>query len=214
MRIFTSALFIGALFCSSAQAHEAGDFFVRVGAAQVSPDASSDTVLGGGIDVEDSTSLGISGTWFMGSHLGLEVLGALPFEHDIVGSGILDGVDLGSTKHLPPTVSLQYYPLGESDFQIYVGIGINYTTFFSTETSATLDTALGGNTELSLDDSTGVAFQVGADWKLGNNFYLNAAIWKIDIETTADISVDGADAASVDVIIDPMVAMLGIGFSF
>lgn len=214
MRIFTPVLFIGALFCSPVFAHDAGEFFVRLGVAQVSPDASSDTVLGGGVDVDDSTGLGISGTWFMGSHLGLEVLGALPFEHDIVGSGALAGLDIGSTKHLPPTVSLQYYPLSEGDFQLYLGIGINYTTFFSTETSDALDTALGGNTDLSLDDSTGVAFQLGADWKLGNNFYLNAAIWKIDIETTADISVDGANAASVDVTIDPVVAMLGIGFAF
>ena len=214
MRIFTSVLFIGALFCSSALAHDTGDFFVRIGAAQVSPDASSDTVLGGSIDVEDSTSLGLSGTWFMGSHLGLEVLGALPFEHDIVGAGSLDGVDLGSTKHLPPTISLQYYPLNESDFQLYLGIGINYTTFFSTETSDVLDTLLDGNTEVSLDDSTGVAFQLGADWKLGENFYLNAAIWKIDIETTADISVDGVNVASLDVTIDPVVVMLGIGFAF
>lgn len=214
MRIFTPVLFIGALFCSPAFAHDAGEFFVRLGVAQVSPDASSDMVLGGGVDVDDSTGLGISGTWFMGSHLGVEVLGALPFEHDIVGSGALAGLDIGSTKHLPPTVSLQYYPLSDGDFQLYLGIGVNYTTFFSTETTDALDTALGGNSDLSLDDSTGIAFQLGADWKLGNNFYLNAAIWKIDIETTADISVDGADIASVDVTIDPLVAMLGIGFAF
>ena len=97
---------------------------------------------------------------------------------------------------------------------MYLGIGVNYTTSFSTEITDALDPALGGNSELSLDDSTGIAFQLGADWKLGNNFYLNAAIWKIDIETTADISVDGADIASVDVTIDPLVAMLGIGFAF
>lgn len=141
-------------------------------------------------------------------------MGALPFEHDIVGSGTLEGVDIGSTKHLPPTVSLQYHPFNESSFQPYLGIGINYTTFFDTDASDTLDTALAGQSEISLDDSTGVAFQLGADWKLGENFYLNAAVWKIDIETTADISVDGAHAASVDVTIDPVVVMLGAGFSF
>lgn len=166
------------------------------------------------MDVEDGTSLGFSGTWFLSKNLGIEVLAALPFEHDIVGTGALDGVDIGSTKHLPPTISLQYYPMDNSNFQPYLGVGINYTTFFSTKTSNTLDTALGGDSDLSLDDSVGVAFQVGADLKIGENLYLNAGIWKVDIETTADISVNGNDAASVDVTIDPMVFMLGVGFGF
>lgn len=213
-KLVMSAMITGAIFSVGAQAHEEGDFFVRIGAANVAPDSSSGSVLGGGVEVEDSTGLGFSGTWFVGKNWGLEVLAALPFEHDIVGTGALNGLDIGSTKHLPPTISLQYHPLPDSAFQPYLGIGINYTTFFSTETSDTLDSALGGNTELELDDSVGVAFQIGADWKLTDNFYLNAGVWKVDIETTADISVDGAHAASVDVTIDPIVYMLGVGFSF
>jgi outer membrane protein len=212
--VLGSTLLVSATLSIAANAHEANEFFVRVGVAQVAPDASSDSVLGGGVDVEDSTGLGFSGTWFVNKNLGIEVLLALPFEHDIVGSGALDGVDIGSTKHLPPTVSLQYYPLSEGSFTPYLGIGLNYTTFFSTKTTSTLDTALGGDSKLSLDDSVGVAFQIGFDWKLTDSWYLNAAIWKIDIETTADISVDGNHAASVDVSIDPYVGMVGVGYAF
>ncbi len=199
---------------SVALCHEKNEIFVRVGVAQVNPDASSGAVLGGGVDVKDATGLGFSGTWFINSHFGIEVLAALPFEHDIVGTGALKGLDVGSTKHLPPTISLQYYPFENSNIQPYLGLGLNYTTFFSTDSSSELDTALGGDTDLSLDDSTGVAFQLGADWKIQDNLYLNAAVWKIDIETTADISVNGTKAASVDVDIDPMVFMLGAGFQF
>ena len=48
----------------------------------------------------------ITGEYFLKDNLGIEVLAALPFQHDInvVGVG-----KVGSTKHLPPTVSLQYY---------------------------------------------------------------------------------------------------------
>lgn len=212
--VLGSTLLVSTTLPVVANAHEANEFFVRVGIAQVSPDASSGGVLGGGVDVEDSTGLGFSGTWFVNKNVGVEVLLALPFEHDIIGTGALDGVDIGSTKHLPPTISLQYYPLTEGNFTPYVGIGLNYTTFFSTKTTSTLDTALAGDTKLSLDDSTGVAFQVGFDWKLTDSWYLNAAIWKIDIETTADISVDGNHAASVDVSIDPYVGMVGVGYAF
>lgn len=215
MRQLVMALVLGSSCVAAAShAHEAGDFLVRVGVAQVAPDASSGSVLGGGVDVEDATGLGFSGTWFATPHIGIEVLAALPFEHDIVGSGALSGVDIGSTKHLPPTVSLQYYPLGEGKFQPYAGIGLNYTTFFDTKSSAALDSALAGDTDISLKDSTGVALQLGADWQLNDNWYLNAAVWKIDIETTARISVDSAQAARVDVTIDPLVFMLGAAYSF
>lgn len=215
MRQLVMALVIGSsCVAASTQAHDAGDFLVRVGVAKVAPDASSGTVLGGGVDVEDATGLGFSGTWFATPHIGIEVLAALPFEHDIVGTGALKGVDIGSTKHLPPTVSLQYYPLTQGKFHPYAGIGLNYTTFFDTNSSSTLDGALNGNTDISLKDSTGIALQLGADLQLNDNWYLNAAIWKIDIETTARISVDGAHAASVDVAIDPLVFMLGAAYSF
>lgn len=215
MRKLLATILAGsACIAGTTQAHEAGDFFVRVGAVQIAPDASSGSVLGGGVDVDDATGLGFSGTWFATPHFGIEVLAALPFEHDITGTGALSGVDIGSTKHLPPTISLQYYPLANSKFQPYFGIGLNYTTFFDSNTSATLDSALNGNTDISLDDSFGVAFQVGADYQLNENWYLNAAVWKIDIETTAKITVDGTKAARVDVAIDPLVFMVGVGYSF
>lgn len=215
MRQLAATVLLGSLCIAlPTQAHEAGDFFVRVGAMQIEPDASSGSVLGGGVDVDSATGVGFSGTWFVTPHIGIELLAALPFEHDIVGTGTLKGADIGSTKHLPPTLSLQYYPLNDSKFQPYFGIGLNYTLFFDSNTSATLDGALNGNTGISLDDSFGVAFQVGADWKLNENWYLNTAVWKIDIETTADISVNGTKAASVDVSIDPVVFMLGVGYAF
>ncbi len=215
MRLLALTVLLSSVCVSAAtQAHEAGDFFVRLGAVQIEPDASSGNILGGGVDVDDATGLGFSGTWFATRHIGIEVLAALPFEHDITGTGALNGLDIGSTKHLPPTISLQYYPLVESKFQPYVGVGLNYTTFFDSKTSSTLDTALNGNTDISLDDSTGVAFQLGADLQLNNNWYLNAAVWKIDIETTADIKVNGTKATSVDVKIDPLVYMIGVGYSF
>lgn len=94
----------GALLTTGANAHEKDEIFFRVGAASVQPDSSSGTVLGGGVDVENNTGLGFSGTWFVNPHVGVEVLAALPFKHDIVGTGVLKGID--------------------------IGIGFNYTNFF------------------------------------------------------------------------------------
>ena len=43
------------------------------------------------------------------------------------GAGV---VNLGETKHLPPTLSVLYYFDTNSAIKPYMGVGINYTIFF------------------------------------------------------------------------------------
>jgi outer membrane protein len=157
------------------------------------------------------------------NHLGLGVLGATPFKHNINGGGDLPGdLKLGETKHLPPTLTLQYFPMASSSaFQPYAGVGVNYTVFFEEKTSSNLDTALNvASSELELDDSVGVAVEVGMDYMLSENFGLNAAIWWADINTDARVDVfdaNGTKLAETDefeVEIDPMVYMVGFTYKF
>ncbi|MAM00428.1 OmpW/AlkL family protein [Hydrocarboniclastica marina] len=195
----------------SASAYEKGDLIVRFGPAMVAPDSSSDPDL---VEVDDGYSLGLSGTYMVHESVGLELLGALPFEHDIDGTGGLEGVDVGSTKHLPPTFLVTYYPKLSPHFQPFVGAGLNYTTFFQEDTDSELDAALGGNTKLSLDDSLGLAFEAGVDVPLTDRLALTATVWNIDIDTEAEVRVNGAKAAEIDVEIDPWVYMVGVSLAF
>ncbi|RCW65449.1 outer membrane protein [Marinobacter nauticus] len=218
----------------AAQAFEAGDFVVRAGAVHVAPDDSSDSItvggaplLGAGVDskvsVDTNTQLGLRATYMMTNNLGIGLLGATPFKHDINGGGDLPGdLNLGETKHLPPTLTLQYFPMASSSaFQPFVGVGVNYTVFFEEKTSSNLDNALGvASSELELDDSVGVAVEVGMDYMLSENFGLNAAIWWADINTDARVDVfdaNGTKLAETDefeVEIDPMVYMVGFTYKF
>lgn len=218
----------------AAQAFEAGDFVVRAGAVHVAPDDSSDSItvggaplLGAGVDskvsVDTNTQLGLRATYMVTNHLGLGVLGATPFKHNINGGGDLPSdLKLGETKHLPPTLTLQYFPMASSSaFQPYAGVGVNYTVFFEEKTSSNLDNALGvASSELELDDSVGVAVEVGMDYMLSENFGLNAAIWWADINTDARVDVfdaNGTKLAETDefeVEIDPMVYMVGFTYKF
>lgn len=216
-----TAVAVGAvlsLTAVDALAHKEGDFILRVGAAHVSPNDDSSNVLGAndGVTVDSATGLGFSGTWMLSDNWGLEVLAALPFKHDIDGSGDLAGLSIGETKHLPPTVSFQYYPeFGSEDFSPYFGLGVNYTKFFDEKASSELKTALGTNdVQLELDDSFGLAGQVGADWKISDDFYFNTAVWYVDIDTEAAVKVDGVTATTVDVQIDPWVVMVGFAWRF
>jgi len=223
----------------AAQAFEAGDFIVRAGAAHVAPDASSEQIKVGGaafptansrVDVDANTQLGIRGTYMFTSNIGIGLLGATPFKHNITGAGDISAdAKLGETKHLPPTLTLQYYPMHSSSaFQPFVGLGVNYTTFFEEKTSDTLTSVIDGaltstnvgSTKLDLDDSVGVAVEIGMDYMLSENFGLNAAIWWADINTDAKVSVydtAGNFVAATDkfeVEIDPMVYMVGFTYKF
>ncbi|NVJ67117.1 MAG: outer membrane beta-barrel protein [Gammaproteobacteria bacterium] len=199
-------------------AHQEGDFILRVGAAHISPNDDSSNVLtnNDGVSVDSATGLGFSGTWMLTDNWGLDVLAALPFEHDIKGTGDLAGVNIGSTKHLPPTISFQYYPTIQGDtFQPYFGLGVNYTKFFDEKVSSDLTGALGTNdVELELDDSFGIAGEIGADWKLSDNLYFNTSLRYMQIGTDADVKVNGSTATTVKVDIDPWVAMVGFAWKF
>jgi outer membrane protein len=214
----------------SALAYEPGDMIVRVGFATVDPRESSDKidVLGiqtlDGVGLNSDTQIGLTGTYFVTKQLAVEVLAATPFEHDINVNGT--AVKAGTTKHLPPTVTLTYYPMDASSvIQPYVGIGINYTVFFDETVDQSLDNELSGiatdaletetvvNADLELDDSIGLAFQAGVDYKLTDNWSVNAAVWRIDIATEATIKTALGDV-KFDVDVDPWAYMIAAAYKF
>ena len=136
-----------------AQAYQQGDWILRAGATTVDPDTDSDDInlptgLVAKAEVDDDTQLGIIPVYMLTDKFALEVLAATPFEHDIEaqGQGAIKGVNLdaGSTKHLPPTVSVQWYPRGGKDgWQPYLGLGVNYTIFFDEDVDNDLVGLLG-----------------------------------------------------------------------
>ncbi len=214
-------------------AHSPGDILLRVGAVTVMPDTESGAVSGlpdgvnnARVDVEDNTQLSLTATYMLTSNLGVEVLAATPFTHDIVGQGDIDGVAVGETQHLPPTLSLQYHFGSENGvFNPYIGVGLNVTMFFSEEVDGqlvdTLNTlptiaGLGGinSVNMELDPSIGLAAQAGVDVKVAENWYVNAAVWYIDISTTAELTTDLGTTHEVDVDIDPWVFNVAVAYKF
>ena len=189
-----------ALACLSvnALAYEAGDFILRAGVASVQPDeSSSGTKLG----VKNDEELGITGVYMVTKNIGVEVLASTPFTHDVTSGGTV----IGEVKHLPPTVSAQYYFDTGSAFTPYVGAGVNYFMVLESETKGSLN-----GKDLDVDDSVGLAFSAGVDMKLTDDLILNAAVWNIDVDT--DVDVNGSKVTDLE--IDPWVYMLGVGYKF
>ena len=225
-RLLPLALLSGLVAPLPAVAYEAGDIIFRAGATTVAPNDDSDaiviptepaTTLPSGVSVDDGLALGLIGAYMVTDHWGVELLAATPFEHDLDADDL--GVDAGSTKHLPPTLSLQWYPRGnQPGIQPYIGLGINYTLFFdedlSAEVSGAVRSLLGASTaSLELEDSFGLAAQAGVDIPLSDRWAINAGVWYIDLGTTADIKTD-VGTVSFDVDIDPWVYNIGIAYKF
>src|SRR5690606_36028920 len=98
-----------------------------------------------------------------------------------------------------------------SAFQPYVGAGVNFTWFFDEDVGS--DAENRGYDGLRLENSWGLAGQVGADFMLTENVMLNAQVRYIDISTTAKTSFSGLPV-EVDVDVDPWVYMVGLGYKF
>lgn len=187
-----------------AQAVQKGDWLIRGGLGHVAPTGESVTVpvVGGKLEADDSTSLAINFTYMLSDNLGVELLGALPFKHDLTHDSL---GKVGETRQLPPTLILLYNFSPQSSVRPYAGIGLNYTTFFSEKTSGAL-----AGTSLKLDDSFGVAVEAGVDVDISKDWFFNASLWRMDIDTEADSSLLG----KFDVAIDPWVLFIGVGTRF
>ena len=183
---------------SPALAMDQGDWLMRFGVSNVDPKSNNHPA----VSVDSATSLTLNFTYMMTDNWGVELLAAYPFEHDIY---LVGGPKVGSTKHLPPTVSLQYHFLPASTFQPYAGLGVNYTTFFSEKLYGPLEGA-----SLSLDSSWGWAGEVGADIMLNQKWFLNLNLRYIGIES--DATVNGEPFGTVK--IDPWVYGAHAGFRF
>lgn len=228
--VFGAAVLALALASPMAFAHQAGDFIIRAGAAKVAPNEDSGElkldgtrVSGTKATLDGDTQLGLALAYMITDHVGIELLAATPFQHRVGVKGIsaatgIDGLDgkLGDIRQLPPTLSLQYYPMAPSSrLQPYAGLGVNYTLFYNEDLSSQRKAQ--GFSNFKLQDSIGLAGQLGVDYMLTDHLMFNAAVWYADINTKA--SVDGPTAlgvgrTKVDVEVDPWVYMVGLGYRF
>ncbi|AGN77602.1 OmpW/AlkL family protein [Pseudomonas putida] len=214
-----------ALAAPAAHAYQAGDMILRAGAITTAPNESSgdlkfdgNKVSGTKATLDSDTQLGLTFAYMLTDHIGLELLAATPFKHTVGVKGLGGGLDgkLADIKQLPPTLSLQYYPMEpNSRFQPYAGVGINYTLFFDEDLSSARKQQ--GFSNLKLQDSVGIAGQLGMDYMLTDNLLVNASVWYVDIDTKASVNGPtalGYSKTKVDVDVDPWVYMVGLGYKF
>ena len=195
---FCTAIILSAAAATPAIAMDQGDSLIRAGASYIDPKSNNHDI----VSVDSATSFTFNVSYFMTDSWAVELLAAWPFKHDIE---LKDGTDIGDTKHLPPTLSIQYHWAPDSVFQPYVGVGLNFTTFFSEDLYGPLE-----GVDLDLGNSWGLAGEIGADIKLSESWFLNLNVRYMDIETKAKL--DGVSIGKVD--ISPWIYGGNVGFRF
>ncbi len=210
-KTIVSGLIAAALLSTgfAASAHQAGDIIVRAGGVVVAPNESSEDVAGfGEFNISSNTQLGLNFGYMLTDNIGIELLAATPFSHDVSLKGV---GKIAETKHLPPTLVAQYYfGSANSKLRPYIGAGVNFTNFFDSEFTNDLDGAL---TDLSLSNSWGLAAQAGIDYQVNKNWLVNASVWYAKINTDVNFKLAG-DAVSIETDIDPWVYMVSVGYTF
>ncbi|MCV6584922.1 MAG: outer membrane beta-barrel protein [Marinibacterium sp.] len=186
----TTALLASALIAVAgvpAFAQSQGDWTVGVGVGYLSPKDDNGTLAGGKASIDSDTRPIFTAEYFIRDNLGIELLAATPFKHDINIAGIGDA---GTVKHLPPTLSLNYHFQTDSAFTPYIGAGLNYTTFFDEQSD------LG---KLSVDDSWGIALQAGVDYAVSERGAVRLNLRWFDIDS--DVTLEGNNIGKAE--IDP-----------
>ncbi|MAW98136.1 MAG: hypothetical protein CMN72_00510 [Sphingomonas sp.] len=194
----------------------AGDVLARARVILVSPIESSSAVEpafpGSKVGVGYNVMPEVDFTYMATDNIGAElILGTT--RHEATGRGTLSGVGkLADTWVLPPTLTLQYHFMPHTKIRPYIGAGVNYTIFYSTDASKELESAI-GKTSVKMDDSFGYALQAGIDVDVTKNLFVNLDVKYIDMDTTAKLNTNGA-INRADIHIDPIVVGLGIGTRF
>lgn len=171
-----------------------GPWMVRARAVHLDSANKDGTPLG--LSVNNKTIPEVDITYFLGNNLAAELILTVPQKHTLRSGG----EPIGTLKHLPPTLLLQYH-FDVQGFKPYVGAGLNYTRFSSVRLPA----------GVSIDkNSFGAALQVGVDIPLQKNLYLNFDVKKVFIKT--DVSAGGAKLGSFKV--DPVLVGVGLGWRF
>ncbi len=219
----TTVLFSALFAATPLMAIERGDILINARLINIAPDVSGNDIKDltgasaglGGVDVDDAYSLGVDITYMMTDNFGLELMLDTSAKHDIKGTGGIAGLAVGDVTVLPPSLIGVWHFMPKNNIRPYVGAGLNYTFFFSEDTTNDLTTGLGAtSTGLSVDDEFGLIFQAGVDIDIDKKWYVSFDAKYLDLNTTATVSVDGADAAKVDIDLNPLILGVGIGTRF
>ncbi|HEY9026795.1 MAG TPA: OmpW family outer membrane protein [Burkholderiaceae bacterium] len=194
-------LAVSPLLAAAQARDDAGDWIVRARATYLNSANKDGTGLG--LSINDKTLPELDVTRFFTPNVAAELVLTYPQKQTISAGG----TPIGSLKHLPPALLLQYHLSALGPVRPYAGVGVNWTHFSDVQFDAATTTALHPSIK---KDSFGAALQAGLDVPVGGGWLLNADAKWVQIRT--DVKSSGAKVGTFRV--DPWLLSLGAGYRF
>ena len=203
---------------------------VKLGISNVRPHSSASdfsgpfTPSGISIEVRNKTTSFFSYTREINDQWDVELaLGDSP-THDIVlkinNPGLpasvqaLSGQVGARVRQVAPSLFANYKFLEKtSPLRPFVGVGINYTNFDKTHSTAAGNALSGGPTSISLKDSVGLALQGGVTYRFSNQWSLSAALITAQVKSKITTNTLGIERTA-DIKFRPRVFTVAMGYSF
>ncbi len=178
-------------------------WMVRVRATNLNWDnGQTGSVQSLNVNAKNQTIPELDITYFFTKNIAAELVLTYPQRVDVRAGQ----ASLGTVTALPPTLLAQYHFTQFGPLKPYVGAGVNYTRFGSSELN-------NGNTFYSVEKSSvGYAAQIGTDYMLTKNLGLNLDVKYLQIETDVIVNSSGASAGTLK--LSPIATSVGVTYKF
>ncbi|MBS0395113.1 MAG: OmpW family protein [Proteobacteria bacterium] len=197
--LVAAALAAGAVASTAAQADE-GPFEIRLRAVYLDFAQKSDAageIPADAITVNKKWIPDIDLEYFFTKNFSTELVLTYPQKQTVY----LAGNDIGSFKHLPPTLTAKWNFIPDGVFRPYVGVGVNLTFISNVDLPSPLDLS---------KTSVGIAGQAGFDVKVADHWFVNADVKYVKLG--ADVKASGTTLTKVH--LDPWLLGAGVGYRF
>lgn len=224
------ALAAGATMLAGAAQAQSTTF--KFGFVNIQPNSSASAMSGPltpvdalSLKVRDKSTLFLSVAREINDQWELELAAGLPPTHDVEVT-VLDATKVppsvaaqngsvaAKVRQVAPTVFANYrFGSKDSTVRPFIGVGVNFTAFTPADSTAVGDAVNGGQTNLKLKDSTGLAAQLGVTAKMGGPWSLTGAWSTAQVKTKLTTNTLGIVRTS-DITFHPSVFVLALGYSF
>ena len=136
--------------------------------------------------------------------VGPATLGSVPYAGQVISTA----------RWIAPTAFIEYNFFDEgTKFRPFIGVGINYTTFYDRDSTAAGNAASGGPTRLSLTSSTGPAATAGFTYKIAPHWDATASYSIARVNSNLEADTAGL-IRTTSIKFGPQALILSIGYSF